>query len=176
MLRASHGLAADPTPVVVTLSAVHVHAPLVFLYRYPTIWTLVAPAPVSPAPEQMLLSLRTRFAFVHRKNLALEAESSLTLRTRYFPCLWVRNLDYSILTIRVGTELPGLADKYLSILFEFPILGDNILRYKCGELLFADGLPTPLLWTFEKMRFSSFRNFESKVALKTFQAELMETV
>ena len=116
MSGAIHRQSTHPTPMIITLGAMHVHTSSILLYRDLALWTLMSPNLVCPTPINSLFFLLACEAGVHRERRALEAKITITLHAGNFTSTWIHDFDHSIFTVRVGAELLGPALCYLSIL------------------------------------------------------------
>ena len=141
----------DPAPLVLALTACHVHAPLVFLNGHVALGTSLEFNGGGPVVEQLNLGVVTGFPLVPRCHEALEAEGLLTCGARNVGGILRSGFHYDILTLGVWTVLLGIACHHLLVGTELLKLRESLFVNACLYEFIRNALRTSLLGTFNKV-------------------------
>jgi hypothetical protein len=147
MFRTCHRHPTHPAPMIITLSAMHMHAPSILFYWYLALRTLMSPNLVCPTPVNPLLFLLASETGMHREWRALETEDTIAFSAGNFTSLWILDFYHGIFTVWVGAELLGPTLGYLSIFQELLILSIESIRAQPSDLLLIDFPLASVLWT-----------------------------
>lgn len=149
MDRSLSRASTNPTPMIVTLCAFHVHTSIIFLNRDLAFWAPMSTYFICPSTINFFFCLLACLYLVHGKYTTLKTKISLASMTLNFHLLRLGYLYHNIFTLGIRTKFLEFVLHDLSVLKKHFILFKILFRQQFLQLIFRNRPSASTFWTSE---------------------------